>query len=171
MNNNLEKTLGISIIVVLIFGTIIIYSTQQTFNEFQFKREIKVDSKKLFDVLADVQNYPKVFPKTISSVKVLNQTNDTILTEETISYQGITRVIEIKHEIIPYKSHTITALSGEFKNTSFIIKFEEKQNLVIVNAELYFPAYLELYTSDIPIQYNKFLNSLYGDLEMAVRRG
>jgi len=170
MNYNSEKILGISIIVVLIVGTIIIYSTQQTFNQFQFKREIKVDSKKLFDVLADVQNYPKVFPKIINSVKILNRTNDTIFTEETISFQGITRAIEIKHEIIPYKSHTITALSGEFKNSSFIIEFKEKQNLVIVNAELYYPAYLGLYIKGIPIDYNKLLNSLTRDLEIAVKR-
>lgn len=170
MKMNSEKILGISIIAVLIIGTIIIYSTQQTYNEFQFEREIKVDSKKLFSVLADVQNYPKVFPKIISSVKVLNQTNDTIFTEETISYQGITRVTEIKHEIIPYKSHTITALSGEFKNSSFIVEFKEKQNRVILNAELYFPAYLGLDTSGVPTDYNKFLNSLFRDLEIAVKR-
>jgi len=149
MNYNFEKIFGICLIIILIVGTIIIYSTQQSFDQIKFKREIKVDSKKLFDMLADVQNYPKVFPKTVSSVKVLNQTNDTILTEATISYQGITRTIEMKHEIKPYEYHNITALSGEFKNSSFIIEFKEKQNLVTVNGELYFPAYLEFYTSGI----------------------
>jgi len=168
MNYNLEKIFGIFIIVVLIMGTMLIYSTQQVVNKYQIEKEFQVDKKKIFDVLADVQNYPKVFPKFVKSVKILNQTDDLVFTEETISYEGITRVIEMKHEIKPYEYHKVTALSGEFKNSSFMIQFNLKDPRVTkINTEIYFPAYLGFFINNSPNginNFNKVVNIVYRDI-------
>jgi len=169
MNN--EKIFGISIIIILIVGTIIIFATQQVVNKYQYENKIYVDSQKVFDLLADVQNFPKVFPKTFQSVKILNQTHNTVYTEEIISYHGITKVIKIKHELKPYQYHTITILSGEFKNTSFIINFNEKDSntLIIINAEIHFPSYVGLMYNNIPFNFNVAINNLYGEIPIDFR--
>ena len=155
---NTEKILGLSLILILLVGAIVIFSTQQTVNKYQYKKEFSVDSKKLFDLLADVKNYPEIFPENIKSVKILNQTDNTIFTEETILLQGKTRVIEVKHEIKPYRSHTIIVLSGELKNTSFIINFHEENSKTHINikAEVWFPAYLGFFVNNGPTGLNNF---------------
>jgi len=172
MNLNVEKILGISLIAIILVGVLVINSTQQVVNKYHYKNELNVDSKKLYNLLADVQNYPKIFPENVKSVKILNQTHNTIYTEQTISYQGITRVIEIKHEIEPYKSHIMTVLSGELKNTFFIIKFYEKgpKTYVDIKAEVWIPAYLGYFVNNNPTglnNFNQFINRqiIYSSLQ------
>ena len=158
--------LGISIIIILIVGTITIFAIQPVVNKYHYTNKIYVDSEKTFDLLANDQNFPKVFPKTFHSVKILNQIHNTVFTEETISYQGITKVIKIKHKLKPYQYHTINVLSVEFKNTSFIINFNEKDSntLIIINAEIHFPSYLGLMYNNIPFNFNGVINHLYSEM-------
>jgi len=175
MNYNVEKIFGIFIIAVLIMGTIIIFSTQQVVNKYQFTRDLKqVDKNQMFDLLADVENYPKIFPKYIKSVKILNHTNDVIITEETISYEGITRIVEVKHEIKPYEYHKVTALSGEFKNSSFMFNFTQKHpNTFELDAEIYFPAYLGFFINNSPTGINNFaknMNTIYREIPMEFKK-
>jgi len=72
---------GLGVVVFFIF-----YGTNPDFfgsflsEEFFYKNrltgEFPVEKEKMFAIMADVKNYPKIFPERFISVKILNETKD-----------------------------------------------------------------------------------------------
>ena len=71
----------------------------------------------MYDVITDVENYPKVLPKNILSVKILDRTDNSIIAEEQINEKGITSTFTVKHSFVPMEKHTIEILDGDAKGT------------------------------------------------------
>ena len=88
------------------------------------------DPEYLFDALTDVQNYPKVLPKNILSVEVLNTTDNSITAIEEISENFITTKLTVKHSFIPMKKHVIEILDGDAQGTTITQSFLEVNNSV-----------------------------------------
>ena len=71
----------------------------------------------MYDVITDVENYPKVLPKNILSVKILDRTDNSIIAEEQINEKGIRLTLTVKHSFVPMEKHTIEILDGDAKGT------------------------------------------------------
>ena len=80
--------------------------------------ETDLDKKLVFETFTDVENYPKIFPKNIISIKIINQTDTKIIAEEVIMEKGIRAKFLVQHEIEPYSLHRIKILEGDAKNTT-----------------------------------------------------
>jgi len=78
----------------------------------------------MYEVITDVENYPKVLPKNILSVKILDRTNNSITAEEQISEHGIKSTLTVKHSFVPMEKHTIEILDGDAKGTIITQNFE-----------------------------------------------
>ena len=83
-----------------------------------------VSHASMYEVITDVENYPKVLPKNILSVKILDRTNNSITAEEQIGEHGIKSTLTVKHSFVPMEKHTIEILDGDAKGTIITQNFE-----------------------------------------------
>ena len=91
-------------------------------------RIVDVEREKLFKIMADVKNYPEILPKNIISVKIIEETDSSIIAEETIIEQGIRVTLLVKHTFVPYEKHTIEILDGDAKASEIIANFTESDD-------------------------------------------
>ena len=83
-----------------------------------------VSHASMYEVITDVENYPKVLPENILSVKILDRTNNSITAEEQISEHSIKSTLTVKHSFVPMEKHTIEILDGDAKGTIITQNFE-----------------------------------------------
>jgi len=83
-----------------------------------------VSHASMYEVITDVENYPKVLPENILSVKILDRTNNSITAEEQISEHSIESTLTVKHSFVPMEKHTIEILDGDAKGTIITQNFE-----------------------------------------------
>ena len=93
-------------------------------SEISFSKTVDVDKQKIFNIMADVENYSRILPRNIVSVNILEQTQNELLVEETIVEIGITSKLLVKHTLLPYEQHIIEIMDGDAKGTKIIQKFE-----------------------------------------------
>ena len=84
-----------------------------------------VSQKHMYDVLTSVDEYPKILPKNILDVKILNQTDNTILAKIILNENIIRMELTTLHTFDPMKTHTIEILDGDAEGTIITQTFEE----------------------------------------------
>ena len=72
---------------------------------------------KFYNVFTDVENYHKVLPKNVLSVKVIDRTTNSITAIEEISEKFIVVKFTVKHSFVPNEKHTIEILDGDAQGT------------------------------------------------------
>lgn len=92
--------------------------------EFETSRLVDVPKNRIFDVMADIENFPNILPKNVIYVNILNKTNDVIIAEEELSETGIKIKLLVKHTIKPYSEHIIEIIDGDAKGTTITQSFE-----------------------------------------------
>jgi len=92
--------------------------------EFQTSRIVDVPNTQIFNVMADIENFPNILPKNVISVNILNQTDNVIIAEEELSETGIKTKLIVKHTITPYSEHVIEIIEGDAKGTKIVQSFE-----------------------------------------------
>lgn len=97
--------------------------------------------EKIFNVMADIENYPKILPNNFIYVKIINQTESkgnsikTIFAEEKISERGVVITLIVKHEIISPHFHKIEIMNGDAKGTTIEQKFEDIESGTKLSSE------------------------------------
>ncbi len=104
--------------------------------EIKIEKKTDVSKNKIFEVMANVEDYPIVLPKNIVSVKILEQEDDFILAEEELIEQGITTKLTVKHILIPYEKHVIEIMDGDAQGTKIIQTFKEENSSTILSTEV-----------------------------------
>ena len=84
--------------------------------------------QQMFDVITDVENYPKVLPKNVLSIKVLNKTDSFVIAQEELNEIGIKTTLTVKHSFVPMEKHIIEILDGDAKGTLITQYFEDDPN-------------------------------------------
>ena len=92
--------------------------------DFEVSRIVDVPNDRIFDVMADIENFPNVIPKNILNVSISSKTNNVIIAEEELSEAGITTKLIVKHTIKPYNEHVIEIIEGDAKGTIITQHFE-----------------------------------------------
>ena len=106
--------------------------------EFSMKMESNVED--IFSKLIDFENMPKLLPRQLKKVEIVNKKENLVLTRETLVFKTV-----VKNEITQESSHEIgdkkiktTICSGPAKNS--VIKMTVKENgigsEVIINIDL-----------------------------------
>ena len=107
---------------------------------FNVVKTIDIDREKIFDVMSDVENYPKILPHNVISIKIINQTQPgiakIIFAEETVSERGVVITQIVKHNIFQYEQHTITIVSGNAEGTVITLTFKEVDSNTRLTADV-----------------------------------
>ena len=112
--------------------------TPKKITEFETSRLVDVPNNRIFNVMADIENFPNVLPKNVIYVNILNKTNNVIIAEEELSEAGIKIKLLVKHTIKPYSEHIIEIIDGDAKGTTITQSFEsvDSQTKLTTNVHL-----------------------------------
>lgn len=99
-------------------------------------KTIDINRQKIFDAIADVENYPIMLPQNIASVKIINETDDMIYAEEELYERFIKTKLLVKHTFIPYDKHVLEVVDGDAKGTVMIQTFEEINGTTQLTTEI-----------------------------------
>lgn len=94
-----------------------------------------VDKNRIFEAMADIENYPTILPKNVISVEIINKTNNVIYANEEIAERGIKVKLMVKHVIEPHDKHTIEILNGDAKGTIIIQTYETVESGTKINTK------------------------------------
>lgn len=111
------------IFIFLVSFTTIPNEYKESTREISFVKTIDVNRISLFDLMADVEKYPKIFPDNISSTIIQSKNENTITAIESIKEAGISTLLTTEHRISPYSEHFIEILDGDAKGTEVDISF------------------------------------------------
>ncbi|SVD64943.1 uncharacterized protein METZ01_LOCUS417797, partial [marine metagenome] len=84
---------------------------------------IDVNQEEAFLIMTDIKNYPKMLPKNIISVNIMNQTDNSVLAEYEVTEHGIRSKLLASHTMYPYDKHVIEVMDGDAKGTKLIQDF------------------------------------------------
>ena len=103
---------------------------------------VPTNSKKLFELAIDFENFKKFSPAQIKDISIIEKSDDVITTEEILTFKTILKDIEIKQKTkhtIDYPSLISNVIEGPFKNTNLNIEFIEEELIktkVSINADV-----------------------------------
>ena len=107
--------------------------TPKKTTDFTTNQLVDIETKRLFDIMTDIENYPNIFPQNISRVTILSNIDNVITAEEELTEAGFTMKLTAKHTLNPYESHIIEIIDGDAKGTTITQIFEpdgSKTNLI-----------------------------------------
>ena len=109
---------------------------------FEMDLSVPTNSKKLFELSIDFENFKKFSPAQIKDISIIEKSDDVITTEEILTFKTILKDIEIKQKTkhtIDYPSLISNVIEGPFKNTNLNIEFIEEEPIktkVSINADV-----------------------------------
>ena len=114
------------------------YYTPPKITEFETSRLVDVPNNRIFDVMANIENFPNILPENVVSVNILNKTDNEIIAEEELSERGIKTKLLVKHTIKPYSEHIIEIIDGDAEGTKITQYFEsvDSQTKLTTNVDL-----------------------------------
>ena len=84
---------------------------------------VDVNQEEAFLIMTDVKNYPKMLPKNIISVNIINQIDNNILAEYEVVELGIRTKLLVNHTMYPYDKHIVEVMDGDAKGTKLMQDF------------------------------------------------
>ena len=105
-------------------GSLLEGITPKKITEFETSRLVDISNTRIFDIMADVENFPNVLPENVVSVNILSKTDNEIIAEEELSEAGIKTKLLVKHTIKPYSEHIIEIIDGDAEGTTITQYFE-----------------------------------------------
>ena len=92
-------------------------------SELENTRDVFHHKEEVFLIMTDVKNYPKILPKNIVSVNIINQVDNTVLAEYELIEHGIRTKLLAEHTMYPYDKHILEIMDGDAKGTKLIQDF------------------------------------------------
>jgi len=105
--------------------------------DFETNQLIDIKKEIIFNEMANIENFPNIFPQNVVSVKILNKTDNVIIAEEELTELGIRITLLVKHTIEPYNKHTIEIIDGDAKGTTITQSFEEVNSQTNLNTKVH----------------------------------
>ena len=106
--------------------------------EFEISRLVDVPNNRIFDIMANIENFPNILPENVVSVNIVNKTDNEIIAEEELFEAGIKTKLLVKHTIKPYSEHIIEIIDGDAEGTKITQYFEsvDSQTKLTTNVNL-----------------------------------
>jgi len=97
---------------------------------------VSVERENIFKIMASPEQYPQVLPQNVLEVNIINQTENVIFAEETITELGVKEKLLVKHEIFPPEKHVIEILDGFANGTKMIITFSKIDSKTTISSDI-----------------------------------
>ena len=103
-----------------------------------FEREINGDLEKAFDIIANFENFQKLFPDFYPSILIKSVRDESSLVAEHLKLHDTEFIIMSKHFTSKPHSHEMRVIGGDIKGSSIneIFSFDNGKTVLKVNAEL-----------------------------------
>ena len=102
----------------------------QPVTELQITKIVDVNQEEAFLIMTDIKNYPKILPKNIISVNIINQIDNNVLAEYEVIEHGIRTKLLANHTMYPYDKHIVEVMDGDAKGTKLM------QDFTMINTEI-----------------------------------
>ena len=107
-------------------------------SELEIIKEVDIEKEKIFLVMTDLENYPKVLPRNIKSIDIIEQSDNVILAEYTVVEAGVYSKLLVQHKMYPYYEHVMEVMDGDAKETKVTQKFTDTNSITTINTIIEF---------------------------------
>jgi len=132
--------------------------------ELSWSINLPVDHEKLYKVAIDFENYVNYLPAQIKKISIIEKNDDTVTTEESLSFQTILKKEFSQRTIHDMKQNSITStiVSGPFKNSKVTVNFSKIEigSKVLIDAHLKIPLKYKVFSLVIKKVYKNYLTSI-----------
>lgn len=90
-----------------------------------FSRTLDVDKNSLQNAITDIANYEKVFPEYVKSVRTIQDSDNTPVTELSMGFGIIPLSVQVKANNIDENTNELTIISGDLKGTKIVTTLEK----------------------------------------------
>ena len=105
-------------------------------NEIKTESTFNVEKEIIFNIMANVGNYPKILPQNIISVEIIEEEDNVIMAKEVLMERGIKITILAKHTLTPYSEHIIEIMDGDAKGTKIKQTFTDNEGSTKISTEV-----------------------------------
>ena len=89
-------------------------------------KTVNLPHETVFSAIKDIGKLPTLFPDKYKSFKIIDQSDNRILTEEIVSISGKEINQKVKHTLEPDRMLKSEVIEGDTKGTIFIIELDPK---------------------------------------------
>ena len=107
-------------------------------SELEIIKEVDIEKEKIFLVMTDLENYPKILPRNIKSIDIIEQSDNVILAEYTVVEAGVYSKLLVQHKMYPYYEHVMEVMDGDAKETKVTQKFTDTNSITTINTIIEF---------------------------------
>jgi len=140
-----KKFVALSLIIFIVFVIIVLFVwpvddliKQEISRDISLTKTVSVERENIFKIMASPELYPQVLPQNVLEVNIINQTENVIFAEETITKFLFKEKLLVKHEIFPPEKHVIEILDGFANGTKMIITFSEIDSKTTISSDINF---------------------------------
>lgn len=129
--------------------------------KFSLERIIDIDIEKIFDLVTDIENLPKILPHRFPSVRLLSTRNDTSVIEMHFVIDKREIVMMTRHVIKPY-THQMFVIGGDAKGSCVTERYFTTNNgtRITIDVNLKLGGVTELLNHKIRDDYIKFVDEI-----------
>jgi len=91
-------------------------------------KTVNLPHEEVFSAIKDIGKLPTLFPDKYRSFKIIDQSDNQILTEEIVSISGKEINQKVKHTLEPSRMLKSEVIEGDTKGTILIIELDPKSN-------------------------------------------
>jgi ribosome-associated toxin RatA of RatAB toxin-antitoxin module len=91
-------------------------------------KTVNLPHEEVFSAIKDIGKLPTLFPDKYRSFKIIDQSDNQILTEEIVSISGKEINQKVKHTLEPNRMLKSEVIEGDTKGTILIIELDPKSN-------------------------------------------
>ena len=91
-------------------------------------KTVNLTPERVFSAIKDIAKLPTLFPDKYKSFKIIDQSDNYILTEEIVSISGKEINQKVKHTLEPDRMLKSEVIEGDTKGTILIIELDPKSN-------------------------------------------
>ena len=92
--------------------------------KFSFEKIVKADRKKVFDVVANYEEFQNTLPQYFPSIRIRSKRGNTAVVEEHLKFYGKELVMMTKHVTKYPEIHEVFVIGGDAKGSHFYEKYE-----------------------------------------------
>ena len=107
-------------------------------SELEIIKEVDIEKEKIFLVMTDLENYPKILPRNIKSIDIIEQDDNVILAEYIVVEAGVHSKLLVQHKMYPYYEHVMEVMDGDAKETKVTQKFTDTNSITTINTIIEF---------------------------------
>jgi len=106
--------------------------------KFHFEKTVKAERNKVFEIVANFENFQKRMPKYFPSIRIKSSRGDTTIAEEHVRLAGFELVMMTKHITRYPELHEVFVIGGDAKGSHIIERYQSilTGTKIIVDVEL-----------------------------------